>query len=72
MARERQFSEEESLPVVFTAKEAARYLRFSESTVLRLVHQGFIPGVKIGRQWRFSRETILNLLKHPDRVETQG
>ena len=66
MSSSRQKQEATPLPLVFTAQEAAEYLRFSESTILRLAGQGFIPGAKIGRQWRFSRETILNLLNQPE------
>lgn len=51
---------------VLTVKEAAAYLRLSEMTILRLAHQGLITGAKIGRQWRFSREAILSLIKHPE------
>lgn len=51
---------------VLTVKEAATYLRLSEMTILRLAHQGLIPGAKIGRQWRFEREVILGLIKHPE------
>ena len=51
---------------VLTVKEAAAYLRLSEMTILRLANQGFITGAKIGRQWRFTREAILSLLKHPE------
>lgn len=51
------------IPDVLTVKEAAHYLRVSEMTVLRLAAQGTIPGVKIGRQWRFEKEVILNLVR---------
>ena len=51
---------------VLTVKEAAAYLRLSEMTILRLANQGFITGAKIGRKWRFTREAILSLLKHPE------
>lgn len=51
---------------VLTVKEIADYLRLSEMTVLRLTNQGAIPGVKIGRQWRFRKEVILNLMAHPE------
>lgn len=47
---------------VFTVKEAADYLRLSEMTILRLAQKGTIPGSKIGRQWRFSREVLINLV----------
>ena len=51
---------------ILTAKEAAEYLRLSEMTILRLANQGLVPGAKIGRQWRFTREAILSLVKHPE------
>ena len=53
-------------PYVLTVRETAGYLRLSEMTVLRLAHQGLIQGAKIGRQWRFAKETILALVKHPE------
>lgn len=51
---------------VLTLQEAADYLRLSEMTVLRLANKGFIRGAKIGRQWRFARETLYELVQHPE------
>lgn len=51
---------------VLTVKDVAEYLRLSEMTVLRLTNQGIISGVKIGRQWRFRKEVILNLMANPE------
>ncbi|MBI3317267.1 MAG: helix-turn-helix domain-containing protein [Candidatus Omnitrophica bacterium] len=53
---------------VMTVKDTALYLRLSEMTILRLAQQGIIPGAKIGRQWRFAKESILELVKHPEIV----
>ncbi|MCD4750719.1 MAG: PTS sugar transporter subunit IIA [Thermoanaerobaculales bacterium] len=41
-----------------TAKEAAKYLKLAERTLVRLAHEGKIPGVKIGGQWRFRRALL--------------
>jgi len=41
-----------------TAKEAASYLKLAERTLVRLAHEGKIPGVKIGGQWRFRRALL--------------
>ncbi len=60
------------LPGVVTANEAAKYLRVSKATVLRLANRRLILGVKIGRQWRFSRQTILRLLNNPDLLQKIG
>ncbi len=58
--------ESDKAPYILTVKEAADYLRLSEMTILRLAGRGRIPGAKIGRQWRFEKEAILNLVKHPE------
>ena len=60
------------LPDVITADEAASYLRVSKATILRLAHRKLILGVRIGRQWRFQRKTILSLLGNPDWLEKIG
>jgi excisionase family DNA binding protein len=41
-----------------TIKEASRYIRISVSTLYKLAQEGRIPGQKVGRHWRFRRETI--------------
>ena len=45
-----------------TAKEAAVYLKLAERTLVRLAHEGKIPGVKIGGQWRFRRALLDDVL----------
>ena len=60
------------LPDVVTAGEAAKYLRVSKATILRHANRGLVPGVRIGRQWRFSRRTILNLVSRPELLQKAG
>jgi excisionase family DNA binding protein len=48
---------------IMTVTEVADYLRLNEATVYRLVQQGKLPGVKLGRQWRFKKEAIDQLLE---------
>jgi excisionase family DNA binding protein len=43
---------------VLTAEEAAAYLRVSTVLVRRLAQVGQLPGMKVGRQWRFRRDLI--------------
>jgi excisionase family DNA binding protein len=43
---------------LMTLKQLAEYLTLNERTVLKLVQEGTIPGVKIGNQWRFRRPMI--------------
>ena len=49
---------------VLTVKDTASYFRISEMTVLRLTNQGRIPGVKIGRQWRYFRRNIEHIMRN--------
>ncbi len=55
-----------AIPAVLTVKEVADFLKLSEMTILRLANQGIIPGAKIGRQWRFSGESVMDLIRHPE------
>jgi excisionase family DNA binding protein len=43
---------------LLTLKELAAYLSVNERTLLKLVSEGDIPGVKIGNQWRFRKPMI--------------
>ena len=43
---------------LLTLKEMAAYLSVNERTLLKLVIEGEIPGVKIGNQWRFRKAMI--------------
>ncbi|MBF0106251.1 MAG: helix-turn-helix domain-containing protein [Deltaproteobacteria bacterium] len=45
------------------AKEVAQYLNITESTVYRLTKEGKLPGMKIGNQWRYDMEVIIDLFK---------
>ena len=41
-----------------TARQVAGYLSVNERTVLKLVSEGNLPGVKIGNQWRFRKAML--------------
>jgi len=43
---------------IMTIKDVAKYLRLHFLTVYRLAHEGKIPVMKIGRQWRFKRSLL--------------
>lgn len=43
---------------IINAREAARMLHCSYRTLLNLVRDGTIPGVKIGRSYQFSRKAL--------------
>jgi excisionase family DNA binding protein len=43
---------------LLTCEEAATHLRLHVRTVGRLLKQGKLPGVKVGRQWRLRRADL--------------
>ncbi len=46
---------------ILNIKEAADFLRVPVSTVYRLVQVGKIPGVKVGKHWRFLKKDLQRL-----------
>jgi excisionase family DNA binding protein len=57
---------------VLTLNDLATYLKISRSTLYKLLQRGDIPGVKVGRHWRFHRDTIDAWLKQGPMVERKG
>lgn len=43
---------------VMNANEVARYLRVVPDTIYRKARRGEIPAVKMGKVWRFPKETL--------------
>lgn len=50
---------------VLTVDELAVYLKVSRSTLYKLLAEGKVPGQRVGRHWRFSRDAIDSWLKEP-------
>ena len=49
--------------VAFTLDEMAGFLKIARSTAYKLAQEGKIPGQKIGKHWRFHRETLEEWLR---------
>jgi len=43
---------------VMTLAEVSEYLRIPASTIYKLSREGALPAQKLGKQWRFHRDTI--------------
>jgi excisionase family DNA binding protein len=54
---------------LLTVPETAKLLRVNRDTAYRLVHDGAIPSVKLGRSLRIPREL---LMAHIDRVAQEA
>lgn len=46
------------MPDTMTLQQLSEYLQMSVDSVYHLVRRGKIPGIKIGKQWRFSKKAI--------------
>ncbi len=46
---------------ILNIKEVADFLRVPVSTIYRLVQNGKIPGVKVGKHWRFLKKDLQRL-----------
>ncbi len=67
----------DDLPPVMTIEEASKYLQIPLSSLYKLAQDGKIPCQKVGRHWRFRKETIdhwldqnLNLTKNSKKDST--
>ncbi len=49
---------EAKMSEILTTREIAKYLKLHEITVCKYAAEGKIPSVRIGRVWRFDKETI--------------
>ena len=47
---------------IMTPSEVAALLKIHLKTVYKLAERGIIPGNRIGRSWRFSRNDVLELV----------
>jgi len=54
-------------PDVLTVERLAELLQVDEKTVRSLAAKGDLPGRKLGRHWRFSRQAVLEWLATPER-----
>ncbi|MCF7802889.1 MAG: helix-turn-helix domain-containing protein [Candidatus Marinimicrobia bacterium] len=50
---------------ILDIEAAAEFLGIKKRTMYKLVKDGEIPAAKIGGQWRFYREQLLELFKAP-------
>ena len=50
---------------ILTVKEAAALLKTSRQQIRRMIQNGELPAVKVGREWRISRNALLDYLGFP-------
>lgn len=56
---------------ILTIDELARYLKVGKTTLYRLAQDGEIPGQKVGKHWRFNRDSIDRWLEEGKRTTVE-
>ena len=52
------YAEWDALPVLMTVEEVCAVMKISETTALKMLNNGDLPGVKIAGQWRISKNDL--------------
>lgn len=60
------------MPEIMTTKELADYLRLNEITICKYAAEGKIPGVRVGRIWRFDKEEIDRWIRGPHKTQKRA
>lgn len=50
-----------------TISDLAEYLQVSKSSLYKLVQSGRVPGQKVGKHWRFHKDSVDEWLKRSSR-----
>lgn len=59
------------METVLTPAQVASLLQIHVKTVYRLADEGVIPGTKIGRSWRFNKDTIVEMFSAKPKGQAQ-
>ncbi len=68
-SRNRDYNSAGSVPDVMTIEQLSSYLQLSRSTLYKLAQEGKLPGQKVGKHWRFSKQVIDEWLRGGERGE---
>jgi len=57
---------------VLNMDEACQYLRVAKPTLYKYIRTGQIPAFKMGRVWKFDRDTLEGWVKNQVQKDTQA
>ena len=57
---------------IMNAEEAADFLGLSKTVLVKLTREGKIPGVKVGREWRFSEPALKEYKESGENPDSTG
>ncbi len=50
------------MDTLLTTRQLQDYLKVDRTTIYRMLKDGRLPGIRVGNQWRFSRESVASLI----------
>jgi excisionase family DNA binding protein len=56
---------------ILNIKEVSKYLRLPVSTIYKLAQDGKLPGVKVGKHWRFLKKDLQLLFAKKGEEDSQ-
>jgi len=56
----------------WTAEEVSIYLRIPQSTTYKLAQDKVLPGFKVGKHWRFRRESIIEWIREKEKTKNSS
>lgn len=59
-------------PEIMDVRDVAEYLRVSTQTVYNLLKSGKLQAAKVGREWRFRKESVINALQVCEQTRDSG
>jgi len=60
---------QDNYPEIMNVEEVADFFRVSNQTIYNMLREGKLPAVKVGREWRFSREKIKAMVNQTEQLE---
>jgi len=60
---ERVWTNWDNVPLILSVKDVAGLLSVHYNTVKKMIHDGRLPAVKVGRAWRVKRESVKAMLE---------
>ncbi len=69
MVRRERERELRGYPEAMNVSEVAEELRMSNKTVYKMIRQEVIPAVKVGREYRVSKQRLIDYLQQRDKCQ---
>ena len=56
---------------ILNIKEVSEYLKIPVSTIYKLVQDGKVPAIKVGKHWRFMKKDLDHLFDQKERLNSR-